>query len=261
MQTLVHPAPELHDVRPRRLAPLRDEVDRPSVEAVVDDLHVDAGRDQPVVQRRRGRDQLLLLQRRRLPPLEQARAGRADDVDLGAAREKEEQPALDARAGAELGVDLGHGGAAHDGDVDAQRCEALHAAADRRGVGVAAGDGGAVPGEADDRELALERALQRALARPPARVRLRFRRRSVAAGPHRPTILPYARLSCTGTVHWSPCHEPARGEPCPSSTSRTSAASSPPSGGRSTATPPPTSTAPAARRRRNACSTPCSTTW
>ena len=193
---------------------------------------------------------------RGLAPLEQARAGRADDVDLGAAREIEEETALDAGPRAQLLVHVGDVGAADDGDVHAERREPLHAAAHRRGVGVAARHGGAVPREADDGELAVERALQ-----PPGRARCRpLSSLLVAARRHRPTILPHARLSCTGTVHLSSCHDRPEVSPCPRSTSPTSAASSPRSGGWSTASPPPTSTGPAARRRRSACSTRCSTT-
>ena len=68
---------QLLDLRARRLRPVRDEVDRPPVEVIPHERDVEPGGGQTVAQRLRGRDELLLLQRRGLPPLEQTRARRA----------------------------------------------------------------------------------------------------------------------------------------------------------------------------------------
>ncbi len=204
-QALVHSLLQIGDRRSRRLRPVRHQVDREAVEVIPDERDVEPGGRQPLVHGLgRGLKQFL-LEGGGLPALQQPGAGRPDHVDLGAPGEVEEQAALDARTRAQLRVDVADVCAADDGDVDAERREPLHAAAHRGGVGVAARHRGAVPREADDGELTVEHALQLLVARA---VVLRSRLDLVAR--HRPTILPHARLSCTGTVHLPSCHDGPR---------------------------------------------------
>ena len=196
-QPLVHHALQLRHLRARRLGPARHEVHRAPVQVAGHQPGRDTRRREPLEQRLRGGGQMLLLERRRVAALEQTRAGRSDHVHLGAAGEVEEETALHARTRAQLLVHLANVRAADDGHVHAERREPLDAAAHGRGVVAPARHRGAVPGEADHRELALQHARKRtrAGARP---ARARLARDLVAAARHRPTILPHVRPSCTG---------------------------------------------------------------
>src|SRR5450756_1590730 len=167
------------DLRLGRVRPFGDEVDLAPVQAVVDDLDVEAGGHEPVAQRLGGGAELRLLHRRGAAALQQPWPVGAHHVDLGATGEEEEEPALDVGAGAQLPVDVGDVGAAHDGDVDAESAETFHAAADGRGVRLAVGHGRPVPIEAEDRELAVQRLAY------------------VVARGHVGTILPHPPTSCT----------------------------------------------------------------
>ncbi len=95
-QALVDLPLQVADRRPRRFRPAGDQIDRPPVQVVLDERDVESRGQQPVAQCFGRRGQLLLLERRGLAPLEEARPGRADHVDLGAAREVEKEAALDA---------------------------------------------------------------------------------------------------------------------------------------------------------------------
>ena len=250
---------QLRHLGPRRLGPVRDEVDGPPVEVAGHGPRVQPGRREPLEQGLGRGGQVLLLERGRGAPLEQPRAGRPDHVHLGAAGEVEEQPALDTRAGAQLLVHLAHVRAADDGDVDAERRQALQAAAHGRRVVAAARDRRPVPGEADDRELPVQRAVERAVvvSRRSARCSrpLPCRLRS-ASSPNPPPCAPFLH----GTVHLGPCHHRPEVSPCPHSTSPTCAASSPRSSGWWTVSPPPIWMGRAARRRRSGSSTRSPTT-
>ena len=239
-----------------RVRPRRDQVHLAPVQAVVDDLRVEAAARQLVAQRLGRRRELRLLLGRRLAALEQPRPPRPHHVHLGAAREEQEQAALHLRPGAQLAVDVGHVGAADHGHVHAQGGEPLHAAAHGSGIRVPVGDGGAVPVEADDRERPLRgvgwllhhrRIYHRAAARGDGRERDRLGgawQTGRAAHAARTVITPASEETPVDQfdVVYVRNQFPALQRVVD---------------GR----PAAFLDAPAARRCRSACSTPCATTW